>query len=43
LGLVFGGGVAATDAVIKLLRREDEIITASDMYGGTYRFVHENV
>jgi cystathionine beta-lyase/cystathionine gamma-synthase len=36
-GLVFGSGVAATDAVIKLLAPDDEIIAASDMYGGTYR------
>ncbi len=36
-GLVFGSGVAATDAVIKLLNPGDEIIAASDMYGGTYR------
>lgn len=36
-GLVFGSGVAATDAVIKLLEPGNEIIAASDMYGGTYR------
>lgn len=36
-GLVFGSGVAATDAVIKLLNPGDEIIAANDMYGGTYR------
>lgn len=36
-GLVFGSGVAATDAVIKLLAPGDEVIAASDMYGGTYR------
>jgi cystathionine beta-lyase/cystathionine gamma-synthase len=36
-GLVFGSGVAATDAVIKLLEPGDEVIAASDMYGGTYR------
>jgi cystathionine beta-lyase/cystathionine gamma-synthase len=36
-GLVFGSGVAATDAVIKLLTPGDEVIAASDMYGGTYR------
>jgi len=29
--------VAATDAVIKLLSPGDEVIAASDMYGGTYR------
>ena len=36
-GLAFGSGVAATDAVIKLLSPGDEVIAASDMYGGTYR------
>lgn len=36
-GLAFSSGVAATDAVIKLLEPGDEIIAASDMYGGTYR------
>ncbi|WP_407523987.1 cystathionine gamma-synthase [Lacibacter sp. MH-610] len=36
-GLVFSSGVAATDAVIKLLAPGDEVIAASDMYGGTYR------
>ncbi len=36
-GLAFSSGVAATDAVIKLLTPGDEVIAASDMYGGTYR------
>jgi len=36
-GLAFSSGVAATDAVIKLLEPGDEIIAANDMYGGTYR------
>ncbi|ULQ51856.1 cystathionine gamma-synthase [Flavihumibacter fluvii] len=36
-GLAFSSGVAATDAVIKLLQPGDEVIAASDMYGGTYR------
>jgi cystathionine beta-lyase/cystathionine gamma-synthase len=35
--LAFGSGVAATDSVIKLLQPGDEVIAASDMYGGTYR------
>jgi len=35
--LAFSSGVAATDAVIKLLAPGDEVIAASDMYGGTYR------
>ena len=36
-GLAFSSGVAATDAVIKLLNPGDEVIAASDMYGGSYR------
>ncbi|MDF2382844.1 cystathionine gamma-synthase [Nostoc ellipsosporum NOK] len=36
-GLAFSSGVAATDAVIKLLVPGDEVIAAADMYGGTYR------
>jgi len=36
-GLAFSSGVAATDAVIKLLLPGDEVIAANDMYGGTYR------
>ncbi len=36
-GLAFSSGVAATDAVVKLLQPGDEIVAANDMYGGTYR------
>jgi cystathionine beta-lyase/cystathionine gamma-synthase len=36
-GLSFSSGVAATDAVIKLLSPGDEVIAGNDMYGGTYR------
>jgi len=36
-GLAYSSGVAATDTVIKLLKPGDEVIAASDMYGGTYR------
>ncbi|HWB24237.1 MAG TPA: cystathionine gamma-synthase [Chitinophagaceae bacterium] len=36
-GLVFSSGVAATDAVVTLLKPGDEVITGNDMYGGTYR------
>ena len=36
-GLAFSSGVAATDAVIKLLALGDEVIAGADMYGGTYR------
>jgi cystathionine gamma-lyase len=36
-GLCFGSGMAATDAVIKLLMPGDEVIVSNDLYGGTYR------
>ena len=36
-GLAFGSGVAAIDAVMKLLSPGDEVVAAADMYGGTYR------
>jgi cystathionine beta-lyase/cystathionine gamma-synthase len=35
--LAFGSGVAATDAIIKLLQPGDEVVCAEDMYGGSYR------
>ena len=35
--LCFGSGLAATDAVIKLLSPGDEVISTNDLYGGTYR------
>ncbi len=36
-GLCFGSGMAAEDAVIKLLNPGDEVISTNDLYGGTYR------
>jgi len=36
-GLCFSSGVAATDAVVRLLSPGDEVIAGNDMYGGTYR------
>lgn len=35
--ICFSSGMAATDAVIKLLSPGDEVITSNDLYGGTYR------
>jgi len=35
--LCFGSGMAATDAVAKLLQPGDEMIVSNDLYGGTYR------
>jgi len=36
-GLAFGSGLAAIDAVLKLLNPGDEVISTNDLYGGTYR------
>jgi len=38
-GLCFGSGMAATDAVIKLLAPGNEVIVSNDLYGGTYRIM----
>ena len=35
--MAFGSGLAAVDAVLKLLQPGDEVISTSDLYGGTYR------
>ena len=40
-GIAFASGLAAIDAVIKLLEPGDEVISTNDLYGGTYRlYVH---
>lgn len=36
-GICFGSGLAATDAVLKLLAPGDEVVASSDLYGGTFR------
>ena len=36
-GLAFASGLAAIDAVIKLLKPGDEVISTNDLYGGSYR------
>lgn len=36
-GLCFSSGMGAMDAVCKLLRPGDEVITGDDLYGGSYR------
>ena len=36
-GLCFASGLAAIDAVLKLLKPGDEVISTNDLYGGTYR------
>ncbi|MHA4845569.1 trans-sulfuration enzyme family protein [Flavitalea antarctica] len=37
VGLAFGSGLAAIDAVLKLLKSGDEIIAVDDIYGGAFR------
>lgn len=36
-GLAFASGLAAIDAIIKLLDPGDEVISTNDLYGGSYR------
>jgi len=36
-GLAFASGMAAIDAIIKLLKPGDEVISTNDLYGGSYR------
>ena len=36
-GACFGSGLAAIDAVLKMLNLGDEVITTDDLYGGSYR------
>ncbi len=40
-GIAFGSGLAAIDAVIKLLKTGDEVLAVDDIYGGAFRlFTH---
>ena len=36
-GVCFGSGVAAIDAILKLLKSGDEVLSTNDLYGGSYR------
>ena len=40
-GLAFSSGLAAIDAVMKLLKPGDEVISTNDLYGGSYRLFTE--
>ncbi|MDZ4846653.1 MAG: PLP-dependent aspartate aminotransferase family protein [Chitinophagales bacterium] len=40
-GYAFASGVAAIDAVMKLLRSGDEIVAVDDIYGGTFRLFNQ--
>lgn len=36
-GLAFGSGLAAIDAILKMLEPGDQVISTNDLYGGTHR------
>jgi cystathionine gamma-lyase len=38
-GLAFASGLAATTAVLSVLRPGDEVVAAADLYGGTFRLL----
>ncbi|MGH9173070.1 MAG: trans-sulfuration enzyme family protein, partial [Vicinamibacterales bacterium] len=38
-GLAFASGLAAEDAIVKLLRSGDHVIAGDDLYGGTFRLL----
>ena len=38
-GAAFASGMAAIDAVLKLLKAGDHVIAGTDIYGGTYRLL----
>lgn len=40
-GLAFASGMAATAAVLSLLRPGDHVVSAEDIYGGTYRYFEQ--
>ena len=37
VGIAFGSGLAAIDAILKLLQSGDEIVAVDDIYGGAFR------
>lgn len=40
-GICFASGVAAMDAIIRMFRPGDHIVTTNDLYGGSYRLFTE--
>ncbi len=40
-GVAFGSGLAAIDAVLKLLQTGDEIVAVDDIYGGAFRLFEQ--
>jgi cystathionine beta-lyase len=41
VGVAFGSGLAAIDAVVKLLQSGDEIVAVDDIYGGAFRLFEQ--
>src|SRR5690625_3012110 len=40
-GIVYSSGLAATDAIVKLLKPGDEVLATNDLYGGSYRLLRQ--
>lgn len=40
-GFAFSSGLAAISAVFSLLKAGDHVLVSDDLYGGTYRLIHE--
>ena len=40
-GLCFASGLAATDAIVKLLEQGDHVVAGNDLYGGTHRLFQQ--
>src|SRR6185437_12592035 len=40
-GFAFGSGLAALDALLKLLRSGDHVVCGENVYGGTHRLMHQ--
>ena len=38
-GICFASGMAAMDAIVKLLKQGDEVISSNDLYGGSFRLL----
>jgi cystathionine beta-lyase len=40
-GLTYASGIAAADAIIRMFKPGDEVISTSDLYGGSYRLFRQ--
>ena len=40
-GICYSSGIAATDAIMKMLKPGDEVLSINDLYGGTYRLMRK--